>query len=113
MRQMRSLARAEYAARVPLCSFEKQHHRECLVRAISNVLSIELSLFTFAQIIDGLPIADVAWDRRYPGLHHDHILDDHEELCPGAMEKVQEFYRDWDPNILRFSPKVPITVPCS
>ena len=57
------------------------------------VLSTELTLFTCAQVIDGLPTADVAWDQRYGGIFGDHIIDEAHggSLCPGAMDKACEF----------------------
>ena len=106
--KMRLAAREAYASRVAFDSLKSERHREVLMRALTNVLSTELALFTYAQIIDGLPTADVAWDRRYHGLFHEHIIDDvHETLCPGAMDKARELYDNWDPSILKFDPKVP------
>lgn len=104
--RMRSQALDDFSSRIPFESVTKPYHRSTLKRAISNVLSTELSIFTFAQIIDGLPTADVAWDRRYPGLHYNNPVDEHEEVCPGCVEKAREFYQDWDPAILKFNPKV-------
>ncbi|KAK4112795.1 hypothetical protein N656DRAFT_752873 [Canariomyces notabilis] len=103
--QLREKARAEYRARIPIRKLDKLH-RDALTRAINNVLSTELAIFTYAQIIDGLPTADVAWDRRLPGLYGDHPLDGHEELCPGAMEKAREICPLWDPDMLAFNPKL-------
>ena len=71
--KMRLAAREAYASRVAFDSLKSERHREVLMRALTNVLSTELALFTYAQIIDGLPIADVAWDQRYHGLFPDHI----------------------------------------
>lgn len=87
--RLRNIAMASYASRVSLAQTDAEHHA-IFVRAITNVLSTRLSLETYAQIIDGLPIADVAWDRRSPGIFGNHPIDDHEELCPGAMEKACE-----------------------
>ncbi|KAF4450476.1 hypothetical protein F53441_6475 [Fusarium austroafricanum] len=81
-----------------------QRHRDVLDKAIRNVLSTELAQFTYAQIIDGLPIADVAWDRRLPRIMGEHIIDDHETLCPGALENAQEYYKKWDPSFIKFNP---------
>jgi hypothetical protein len=79
-------------------------------RAISNLLSTELVLFTFAQIIDGLPTADVAWDRRYPDLHGEHPIEQHEDICPGVLDRARQFRRDFDPSILSFDPKVSLAL---
>ncbi|RSL83585.1 hypothetical protein CEP51_004445 [Fusarium floridanum] len=99
-------ARAAHEQREPFRRISSKHHRDILGRAIKNVLSTELAQFTYAQIIDGLPTGDVSWDRRYPGVFGEHPIDsDHEELCPGAMEKARKFYTQWSPEILMFDPK--------
>ncbi|KAI7764074.1 hypothetical protein LZL87_006456 [Fusarium oxysporum] len=90
--KLRDIARTAYDSHVPFNSITSERHRQILDRAIRNVLSTQLAQFTYAQIIDGLPIADVAWDRRLPGIMGEHIIDDHETLCPGALEKAQEYY---------------------
>lgn len=111
VQKMQIAAREAYASRVSFTSINSDLHREVLARAIKNVLSTELAVFTFAQIVDGLPTADVAWDRRYPGIFGDHIIDDvHAELCSGAMEKARELYENWDPTGLVFDPKVTLIV---
>ncbi|KAK7429164.1 hypothetical protein QQZ08_004379 [Neonectria magnoliae] len=104
---LHEIARYAYDQRVSFYAVKAGHHHEVLARAIRNVLGTELAIFTYAQIIDGLPTADVAWDQRLPGIYGDHPIDDvHEELCPAAMDKAREFYENWDPSILKFDPKV-------
>ena len=73
----------DYRERVTLGDRVSLEHYAIFTRALKNVLATELALFTFAQIIDGLPIADVGFDRRGHGLSGDHPLDEHEELWPG------------------------------
>ncbi|KAH7469819.1 hypothetical protein FOMA001_g14300 [Fusarium oxysporum f. sp. matthiolae] len=104
-KKLRDIARTAYDNRVPFNSITSESHRQILDRAIRNVLSTELAQFTYAQIIDGLPIADVAWDRRLHSIMGEHIIDDHETLCPGALEKAQEYYQEWDPSSLKFDPE--------
>ncbi|KAJ4300573.1 Phosphate metabolism transcription protein [Collariella sp. IMI 366227] len=59
----------------------EEDHRQLLVRAITRILHIELAEMTYAQIIDGLPIGDVAWDAYYhPYRGHPIIVDAHEDL---------------------------------
>ncbi|KAK4215375.1 hypothetical protein QBC37DRAFT_281739 [Rhypophila decipiens] len=103
--KLRARARADHKARIPINKLDTVH-RDVLIRAINNVLATEHAIFTYAQIIDGLPIADVAWDRRNPGLWGDHPLEDHEELCPGALDKAREVCPKWEPSMLSFDPKV-------
>ncbi|KAM7204966.1 hypothetical protein V8F33_001207 [Rhypophila sp. PSN 637] len=103
--KLRARARADHKARIPITRLDAVH-RDVLIRAINNVLATEDAIFTYAQIIDGLPIADVAWDRRLSTLWGDHPLEDHEELCPGALEKAREVCPKWTPSMLAFDPKV-------
>ncbi len=81
-------------------------HYDILLRAIKNVLSTDLAIFIYAQIIDGFPTADVVEDRRLPGISGDHPIDDHEDLCYGCVDKACEFYDNWDPTVLKFDVKV-------
>lgn len=105
--RMRLAALYAHNHRVLIGTIKSQEHLDILERAISNVLSTELAIFTCAQLLDGLPIADVAFDRRFTGIEGEHIIEDvHENLCPGALEKARELYRDWDPSTLKFNPKV-------
>ena len=106
--KLRGVARNAYENRVAFDAITSDHHREVLDQAIRNVLSTKLAKFTYAQIIDGLPTADVAWDRRLPGIMGEHIIDDHETLCPGALEKAEKYHQTWDPKILKFDPEVSV-----
>lgn len=81
-------------------------HRDIFIQAVNNVLATDLAIFTYAQIIDGLPTADVGWDRNIQDLLGAHPLDSHEDLCPGAMDKARELCQKWDPLILLFNPKI-------
>ena len=104
--EQREAARLDYRERVTLEDRVSPEHYVIFTRALKNVLATELALFTFAQIIDGLPIADVGFDRRDHGLTGDHPLDEHEELCLGALDKARELDGAWDPSTLKFHPKV-------
>jgi hypothetical protein len=81
-------------------------HREILTRAISRVLSTDIALITFAQIIDGLPLDSVANDSSSGGPLPEHPVQDHTELCPGVLEKTHEFHRGFRPEILSFESRV-------
>lgn len=104
--KLRKIACKAHDSRVPFDTITSDYHRKVLDKAIKNVLSTELAIFTYAQIIDGLPIADVAWDRRLPGIMGEHIIDDHEILCPRVLEKAQEYHENWQPSSLMFDPEV-------
>ncbi|KAK4222242.1 hypothetical protein QBC38DRAFT_88015 [Podospora fimiseda] len=101
--KLRQQAHAEYKARVPPTQLD-QDHRDALIRAINNILSIEIALTTFAQIIDGLPTANVGLDQRLTHLWDDHPVEFHEELCTGALDKAKEVCPRWNLEILAFKP---------
>lgn len=104
--RMREGAEVEYANRISIENLTPEHH-SILVHAIRNVLSTELAVFTYAQIMDGLPTGDVAWDKRSPGIEGDHPIDEeHETLCPGVLEKARDFQDNWSPADLKFKPEV-------
>lgn len=72
--------------------------------------STELALFTFVQIVDGLPTADIAWDRRYPGIDvDDHPIERYPELCPGVLDRTREIRDGVDLSSLLFDTKVSVT----
>ncbi len=72
-------------------------HREIFVRAVTNILSSSIAKKTYAQIIDGLPLADVAWNR-YGGClcYHHPLLEEHKELCPGVTEETERMLSSFD-----------------
>lgn len=73
-------------------------HRGVFDRATLNVLSTELAKVTYAQIIDGFPLASVAQETAGNGLPDWHpLFDTHKELCPGVLEKTEEFWAQFDP----------------
>ncbi|KAK5655519.1 hypothetical protein OQA88_5790 [Cercophora sp. LCS_1] len=80
-------------------------HRHVFSRAILAVLDTEEAIFTYAQILDGLPTAATFIDSR-AGLDRDHPLRQHTQLCPGALEKAQEYRRSFNPNVLSFEVKL-------
>ncbi|KAM0554062.1 hypothetical protein ACHAPJ_007137 [Fusarium lateritium] len=102
---LKAAASVAYNQGVQFKNIRSERHRHVLDRAIKNVLSTDLAQFTYAQILDGLPTGDVSWDRRYSGVFGDHPIDSgHDELCPGALEKAQEYYEQWNSSILTFDP---------
>ncbi|KAK4464402.1 hypothetical protein QBC42DRAFT_263327 [Cladorrhinum samala] len=105
VRRMKEVARAAAASRVPFTDNGSDHYK-IFCRALKNVLSTDLALETYAQIIDGLPTADIAYDRRSPGLFGDHPIEDHEELCPGALERARAFREEFDMSVLTLSPRL-------
>ncbi|KAG7290258.1 hypothetical protein NEMBOFW57_000257 [Staphylotrichum longicolle] len=91
------------SAQLSITDLGDSEHFQLLVRAINRTLSTEVAEITYAQIIDGLPIADVAWDSRSQPHNGHPILDNtHEELCPGMLDKARGFRREFRPEILSF-----------
>jgi hypothetical protein len=85
-------------------SLEEKHH-DIFFRALSKVLSTEIAELTFAQIVDGLPLPQVADDTYDNGgsLSHIHPLyTKHTQLCPGVLETARQFRANFDPHILQF-----------
>ncbi len=84
-----------------------KQHRDSLDRAIQNVLSTQLALDTWAQIIDGLPLASVACDQSSPRLALGHPILYHTSLCHGASDAAQDVSSEFaDIGILDFDAKV-------
>ncbi|KAK3896739.1 hypothetical protein C8A05DRAFT_20346 [Staphylotrichum tortipilum] len=69
-------------------------HREILTRAIANVAATPIAKQTFAQIVDGLPLSNVAWDSEAQELcssfdtstllMSSKLLQDYESAPPGS-----------------------------
>lgn len=83
-----------------------QNHREALDQAVKNVLSTDIALATFAQIIDGLPLSDVAWDTRGTKLTPQHPINLHTQLCPGTLDKARAYRERFSLDLLFFKPEV-------
>lgn len=82
-------------------------HLDTFTRAISNVLSSPEAELTLGQIIDGLPISDVAFDVREGCYCPGHPLrDERMELSPGILERARQLRNDFDANSLRMESSV-------
>jgi hypothetical protein len=81
-------------------------HRESLGRGIQNVLSTDLALQTYSQIVDGLPLASVAFDQYGNARERRHPIARHTSLCPGAMETARKFLSEFDISTLDLDDKV-------
>ncbi len=71
-----------------------------------RVLSTGLALETYAQIIDGVPLREVARDRYEHRLRKDHPINSHAELFPGALETATCMRDEVDIRSLTFDTKV-------
>lgn len=74
------------------------HHAKAFSRAISNVLRLDVTEFTLAQLMDGLPVAEVATASRYgrSRIHREHPIREHTTLCSGVREKTKEWIEKFD-----------------
>ena len=91
-------------------------HLEAVNHALDKVLSTEVAEITYAQILDGLPLADVerdhwAWSSICPS---NPLQEKHQVLCPGVLEHLRYLRQEFDPEqFLTFSPKVCLQYPIS
>jgi hypothetical protein len=84
-------------------------HLEPLKQAMHNLLSTPIAEETYAQIVDGMPIANVYAEDHwfYEGLP----VMQHKELCLGVLEKTRSFRSQFDILSLEVPPKVEIAYP--
>jgi hypothetical protein len=75
-------------------------HLNTFATAISNLLSAEIAEQTFAQIIDGLPLRDVAFSLRGTEYTRRDPVFTHVELCPGVLEKTRLFRDNFNPRAM-------------
>ncbi|KAG8166868.1 hypothetical protein KVR01_002557 [Diaporthe batatas] len=93
----------EYKTVPPPASIERsraieildQPHTVRFCGAMMNILHSKPAEFTFAQLVDGLPLAKVASVSR--ALRYEEPVRNHKELCPGAMDKVRALRDTFDP----------------
>ncbi|KAF7536451.1 hypothetical protein G7054_g4584 [Neopestalotiopsis clavispora] len=85
-----------------LCDELDEVHCDALLRSIKNVLATDLASTTYAQIIDGLPLADVAWDQYTSKICDSHPINEHVNLCPGVTDKAKDLLSDFDVETLKF-----------
>ncbi|KFA56062.1 hypothetical protein S40293_00044 [Stachybotrys chartarum IBT 40293] len=77
-------------------------HRDVYSRAVKVILATDVAETTMAQLVDGLPRADVAWEARGNLLTKAHPLADHEQLCTGVLEMTQSLRDGFGPETLSF-----------
>lgn len=81
-------------------------HRLAVTQAIVNVLSTDTAEITFAQIEDGLPLAEVVDDAASNLMLPDHPIFKHTQLSPHSLEKVRVFRDGFDFLLLRFDTRL-------
>lgn len=79
-------------------------HGTPLQLALTNLLSTPVAEFTYAQIVDGMPVSSVYAENHW--FREDFPVMQHYELCPGALEKTRAFRSDFNYSFLSFDPQV-------
>jgi hypothetical protein len=82
-------------------------HLQVLERGVARILSTDIALTTFAQIVDGLPLHHVAFDVPHQARPHgNHPITAHEKLCPGVLEQTREIRQSFSADTLRYDSQV-------
>lgn len=82
-------------------------HRDAFSHAMKTILAAPRTEHTMAQLVDGLPEAEAAFQTRGHHLgHEDHPLRGHELLCDGALEKTRSLRDNFDLQSLDFDSHV-------
>ncbi|KAG8163372.1 hypothetical protein KVR01_006669 [Diaporthe batatas] len=66
-------------------------HQQALDSAVMSIISTPIAEETFAQIVDGLPLRSVALGTQNRRVIRGDPIDNHPDMCPGALEKAREF----------------------
>ncbi|KAG8164489.1 hypothetical protein KVR01_006407 [Diaporthe batatas] len=64
-------------------------HGSAAILAITNILSTSRAEITMAQLIDGLPLRHIAKEGRGHTIGIGHPLQEHRELCEGALDRAR------------------------
>ncbi|KAF5570641.1 hypothetical protein FPHYL_1067 [Fusarium phyllophilum] len=84
-----------------------QAHQDTVTSAIARILATDIAEITYAQIIDGLPLGEVAFESRGGMPHQNHPINHcHDELCAGILDKAREFRSRFDPHVLKFDSRL-------
>lgn len=81
-------------------------HRQTYDRALSNVLATDAALMTMAQLIDGLPLDEVARHASGQRLGRGHPIYDHKTLCEGVLERTVAFRDAFNSSIVTLPAQV-------
>lgn len=79
-------------------------HLASFKQALTNLLYTPTAELTYAQIVDGMPTSHTYMTDHW--FYDGFPVFDHEELCPGTMDKTRAFRSQFDVLSLKFEPKV-------
>lgn len=82
------------------------NHQSIFATTMANLLSTEVAEQTFAQIIDGLPLRNVAFSLRDTEYTTRDAVFAHVELCPGVLEKTRTFRDGFNPKAMKLKTDV-------
>ncbi|KAF5685797.1 hypothetical protein FCIRC_3286 [Fusarium circinatum] len=84
-----------------------QTHQDTVTSAIARFLATDIAEITYAQIIDGLPLGEVAFESRGGMPHQDHPINHcHDKLCAGILDKTRQFLKAFSPKLLQFDSRL-------
>jgi hypothetical protein len=81
-------------------------HRQILGQAVKNILNTDVAEFTYAQILDGLPTEKSVRESFSYVEDHPAGTANHDELCPGFIDKARKFRAEFQSSQLRFHSQV-------
>lgn len=81
-------------------------HGDALTRAVVRLLGTDLAVEAYSQIIDGVPLCDVARGQQAHRVPIAHPLSSHIALCPGVVDIARQFSADFSMETLKFDTKV-------
>lgn len=86
-----------------------ENHFEAINSALRNVLATDVALQTYAQILDSLPLSEVAWESSRK-ISPQRPINSHSVLCSGVTEKAVQIRRHFDLAVLKFNSKVRVPI---
>lgn len=99
----------ELVERIRADQYLDEAHQATFNTAVMNILSTKIAESTFAQIIDGFPLKDVAFGKTG---HRNTIYDPifkHTALCRGSMDKASQFRASVTPKEMEMEVEVSIS----
>lgn len=81
-------------------------HQDVFGNALSNILSSKIEEITFAQILDGFPLKDVAFGNAGHGNTIWDPIFKHDTLCPEAMDRAIQFRSSFNPREMEIEAEV-------
>jgi hypothetical protein len=81
-------------------------HSDAITRAVLRLLDTQLAVQTYSQIIDGVPLCNVARGQQNHRVPLSHPLNNHVTLCPDVVDTARQFRADFSMETLKFDTKL-------